>query len=35
MWVAMLLMGGLFVSDNAEFFKLADEQLKQVIHGRL
>ena len=24
----MLLMGGLFVSDNAEFFKLADEQIK-------
>ena len=28
MWLAMILMGGMFVSDNAEFFKVADEQIK-------
>mgnify|MGYP001162461768 FL=1 len=28
MWLAIILMGGMFVSDNAEFFKLADEQIK-------
>ena len=28
MIIAILLMGGLFVSDNSEFFKVAGEQIE-------
>tara|TARA_S200000501_G_scaffold329525_1_gene330165 strand:- start:112 stop:312 length:201 start_codon:yes stop_codon:yes gene_type:complete len=28
MWLAIILMGGMFVSDNAEFFKVAGEQIE-------